>query len=344
MKIGLTSYSSSIPLYGEEELILSFRELLSDYYQIHPEEKVMIDDRAGFLSDGYFYFNMESRNLETIQMEQTVLAYYLRENGIRQMALPIKNMKEEWFTEYRNSKFLIYQVTERNMKRESPGRSLALFHQIGSTYGFEPQTISSYGEWKRLWIDKLTLFEEGIHQQVEDRNAISKILLDTLPYIIGMSENAIQYLRETEETESRFSEMDQGTVTFLRFQDQFNREVLWPDQLGYDHPARDLAEYIRLLLLTGQSEEALLEFIRDYQIIRPLTLFSWRLVYARLLFPIHLFDAMEPLLISEHPSGKEEEYLHMIDRQGKYEERLRDFFMKVGIDKGEAGLTEVEWL
>ena len=92
-----------------------FRDLLIDYYGIHPQEKVVIDGRDGFLASSSIYFNMESQNVETILMEQAVLAYYLKENGYHQIALPIKNIREEWFTEYHNRKFLVYQVTERNI-------------------------------------------------------------------------------------------------------------------------------------------------------------------------------------------------------------------------------------
>lgn len=327
----------------KEELNLSFRELLTDFYQIQPEEKIVIDNRVGFMANGSIYFNTQSRNLETVHMEQAVLAYYLMENGYHHTALPIKNLKEEWFTDIRNERYLIYQVFERNVQRESPGRSLAMFHQIGSAYGFEPQSISSYGQWKRLWVDKLNLFEEQIYKRVEEK-AAGSLLLDVLPYIIGMSENAIQYLRETEENETRFSETDQGTIAFLRFSQQFEQEILWPDELGYDHPARDFAEYIRMNLLTGQSDKVLQEFVRDYEMIRPLSLFSWRLIYARLLFPIHLYDAVEQCLVSEPANEGEAVLRSMIERQGKYEERLRNFYEKVGIDKEEARLVEVEWL
>lgn len=322
---------------------MSLRELLTNYYQIHPEEKLVIDGRAGYLADGFVYFNMESRNLEMIQMEQAVLAYYLMENGFRHIALPVKNMKEEWFTEYQTSTYLIYQVSDRNTVKESLGRNLALFHETGSAYYYEPQSISSYGEWKRLWTDKLNLFEERI-AQLTTEETVTPIIFDVLPYIIGMSENAIQYLRETEENEARYTEADQGTIAFLRFNNQVEREVIWPDELGFDHPARDIAEYIRNCLLSGQSDNVLHEFFRDYQAIRPLSVFSWRLIYARLLFPIHFFDAVEPLINGENSQTGEAALYKMIKLQEVYEERLRNFYEKMEIDKEAFELVEVDWL
>lgn len=324
---------------------MSFRELLTEFYQIHAEEKVVVDERSGFISDGIFYFNTNSANSETIHMEQTVLAYYLQENGYIQTALPIKNQNESWFTDFSGSRYLTYRVAERNLDKESPGKSLAEFHQIGSVYGFEPKTISSYGQWKTLWIEKLTIFEERIHQltKAKDVRVENQILFDALPYIIGMSENAIQYLRETEEEETRYSHNDQGTIAFLRYHNEFQREVLWPDQFVYDHPARDIVEYIRIMLITNQSDKILTEFLHDYQMIRPLSFFSWRLIYARLLFPIHLFDVMEQCLNQENNAAYDA-FVSLLSQQDTYEKRLKNFYEKIGLNKDTDRLVEAEWL
>lgn len=324
---------------------MSFRELLTDFYQVHAEEKIIVAERNGFMSDGLFYFTIDSANYEIIFMEQAVLAYYLFENGYRHVALPIRNREEEWFSDFYGSNYLLYQLSERNLEKESPGKSLAVFHQIGSNYQFEPQTISSYGQWKKLWIDKLTVFEERIVQfTLENETQDNSLLLDALPYIIGVSENAIQYLRETEEEEYRYAEFDQGTIAFLRYSYELQREAIWPDQFVYDHPARDLAEHIRLLFLTNQSDRAITEFLQDYQSTRPLSFFSWRLIYARLLFPLHLFDAIEQCLMQENHREGYQTFKKLLQQQGTYEKRLQNFFEKAGINKEESGLVEVDWL
>src|SRR5699024_5723072 len=113
-----------------------------------------------------------------------------------------------------------------------------------------------------------------------------------------------------------------GSITFRRYSDQLNAEVIWPDELCYDHPARDITEFIRMEFLNGKSDERVLEFIRDYESIRPLSFFSWRLIYARLIFPIHLYDMVEQVLVSEE-SG-EDMIKEFIERQTQYEDRLRN--------------------
>lgn len=324
---------------------MSLRDLFTSYYHIHPEETITLDHRNGFLANGLFYFTTKVVNVETIHMEQIVLAYYLLENGYPYIALPIQNQQEEWFTNYYDDRYMIYQVRERNIGNESIGELLAKFHQVGSVYQYEPTSISSYGKWKKLWIEKITLFEEEMQRRLKiDGRPESQILFNVFPYIIGMTENAIQYLRETEEEEMRYFDSDQGTISFLRFDDSSHREVLWPDQLYYDHPARDIAEYLRKLFLTEMSDQFVLEFLHDYQRIRQLSVFSWRLIYARLLFPVHLFDAVQQCFNNDEGM---ESYIHLeqlVKQQENFEKRLRDFYKNVGVDRDALQLAEIDWL
>src|SRR5699024_5628412 len=98
-----------------------------------------------------------------------------------------------------------------------------------------------YGKWKQLWIDKLTSIEHSVFDEAQKYlNSYYDAVIDSLPYIIGISENAIQYLNETY-YESNFDESDQGTITFLRYTDHLLQPIIWVNDLSYDHPTRDIA-------------------------------------------------------------------------------------------------------
>lgn len=140
--------------------------------------------------------------------------------------------------------------------------------------------------------------------------------MDFMPYLSGISENAIQYMQESE-YESRFHETDQGTITFRRYHGQFSRHHLWLTDFAYDHPARDLAEFIRnQLLQTEDPMDGIQAFLEDYQQVRPLSVFSWRLLYARLLFPIHFFFLMSWNVDSREDLIVIATQLYMICRNG----------------------------
>lgn len=325
---------------------MPFSDLLGTYYAIQVEEKRFIDGKEGYKQAEYFYFIITVDNKEIIHMEQAALAYYLIENKLDHMAFPIQNIHGEWFTTYHDKKYMVIQAHEFQWERTlSPGELLAAFHEMGTNYSYEPQEISSYGQWKQLWIDKLTIFENKIEQEATNYPSnYYRCVMDVLPYIIGVSENAIQYIQESER-DNRFHESDQGTIAFRRYTNNLEKPILWVDDLVYDHPSRDLAESVRFMLLNNREQSEVISFMDDYQSIRPLSVFSWRLLYARLIYPIPIFD-----LIDRGFSGNEEvdhlykEMTELLDKQSNYEKKLHHFFEMVGVDHKALNIPMLHWL
>lgn len=324
------------------EIALSLEEMLNIHYRIQPNDKVILGDKEGYRQGDNLYVTISGKNRETILMEQAVLSYYLRDNSLEMLAIPIPNLDGEWYTSYKEDSWMVLHINEESrLSDKSMGIKLAELHQVGGTFSYEPKAISSYGKWKELWIEKLTAFEEAIEGQA--RKAPSdyyRLLMDFLPYLIGISENAIQYLQESER-EQRILNTDQGTTTFIRFDSFMEQSIIWTDQLAYDHPSRDIAEYIRTSFLKNDSPSKIINFLNDYQTISPLSIFGWRLVYARLLFPIQLFDFIEQGFTKP---PKETELRRVITIQTAYEKKLRDFYETVGVDAEKWEIPVVHWL
>ncbi|NGP46637.1 hypothetical protein G4V62_17420, partial [Bacillaceae bacterium SIJ1] len=59
----------------------------------------------------------------------------------------------------------------------------------------------------------------------------------------------------------------------------------------FDHPVRDLAEHIRPWL-SSKPEQAN-QWLKEYLYNRPLSATGWRLLTARLLFPLQYIEAIE---------------------------------------------------
>ncbi|WP_040912596.1 hypothetical protein [Lentibacillus jeotgali] len=322
------------------------RDFLAAYYGIQPQEKTVWDGREGFKDANYVYFTISAKQKKVIHMEQAALAYYLQENNYRHMSIPIPNSEGEWYTRYNDSYHMVLRVNNASSgNHPAHGEQLAAFHRTGSLYQYEPQTISSYGQWKTLWIEKLTAFEEAIESEANNHsNAYYSMLMDCLPYIIGLSENAIQYMQESE-TEQRFHDTDQGTIVFSRYHSQLNKPVLWMNDLAFDHPTRDLAEYIRLKLRENDDPmNNIRVFLDDYQRVRPLSIFGWRLLYARLLYPIHIFDAIERGFSTDDYDSVHSELSAIIQQQPLYEQRLALFFENAGINCDELQIPVLHWL
>lgn len=320
------------------------QHFLSEYYSIHAEDKIFYDGLRGYSQDNTISFIMPVVNKEPVLMEQTVLAYFLRENGFYHIAVPIRNKENEWFTMWEGQNCMVLWTEQLQQDYSlSVGERLAYFHEVGSTYPYEPQKISSYGNWRQLWISKLTLHEEKSLQLSENfPSAYHSYILDLFPYIIGISENAIQYVQETND-EHRFHTGDGGTIAFQRYREQLEQPILWTQELCYDHPARDIAEMLRIMFLQSVKEEDIIRFLKDYESVRPLSIFSWRLVYARLIYPIHLFDALDRLY--DQPDDEQFSNLKiLVENQDNYEQKLRHFFHYTGIDAENLRIPVLNWL
>lgn len=323
-------------------------DFLTTNYQIQYNEEISIDNKRGFINDGILYFIISSGNKEMIHMEQAALAYFLVEKGYNQTAFPVPNIYGNWISEFEEQSYLVVQVRELQEKPAfTHGIMLANFHQMSTTYGYEPQQISSYGQWKQLWINKLTVFEnEIIEKSKSNSHPFYQQLMDVLPYLTGISENAIQYMQESEQ-ESRYHEADQGTVSFYRYKDNVLKQVLWVDDLVYDHPTRDLAEFVRTKLMQSDEEnsvEELKTFMKDYESIRPLSVFSWRLLYARLIFPVHIFDLIERALLTEDYDLHHEELNDIFEKQSIYEQRLGHLFQTLSVNYEKFQIPVLKWL
>lgn len=324
----------------------TLRDLLATYYGIEANEKTVWNGVEGLKHNNIFYFTISVEDREIIHMEQAALAYYLYENNYTHTAIPVPNRKGDWYTEYENKYYMVFRTEDKSVDNSVlHGESLARFHQIGSKYQYEPQAISSYGQWKQLWIEKVDTFEKQIELESTDfPNAYYRLLMDVLPYLIGVSENAIQYMQESEH-ESRFHEVDQGTIAFRRYRGELQKPAIWTTDLVYDHPTRDLAEYIRHNFL--QREDPMNEvkdFLEAYKQVRTLSIFSWRLLYARLLFPIHLFDIIERGFMEQNYDQRYVELKDILEKQTIYERRLGMLFDHLGIDTEDLQIPVLHWL
>ncbi|MFC3041397.1 hypothetical protein ACFOGI_14205 [Virgibacillus xinjiangensis] len=326
---------------------MPLRELLASDYAVRTEEKVRLDGgRDGYVMDGYVYFTIPADNKEMIHMEQASIAYYMEERNYPQTTVPIPNVHGNWYTDYQGETYLVLRT--KPLPTQEPvipeGIQLAEFHESGTGYPYEPHFASSYGKWQQLWIDKLTMFEQKIESDARKKSTrFYQYLMDCLPYIVGLSENAIQYVYETEQ-DKRFHQMDQGVITFRRYRNQLRGSFIWMEDFLYDHPARDLAENIRGMMLNGSSKDEMISFLNDYHSARPISIFGWRLVYARLIFPVHIFDWLEKSFRRNDDDLLYQEWMDLMDKQTQYEYGVKNFFNYAGIDHESEQIPVLHWL
>ncbi|MDX8044750.1 hypothetical protein SH601_02015 [Gracilibacillus sp. S3-1-1] len=308
-----------------------------------PTKQVSEKPYMTFADQSYYYFIIPTNVTERVALELYTIATHYHQQGWTNVTCPIPNVHNQFLTTIGKDTYLLcYGIQREDDRTESI--KLADFHQAGFRYPYQPSTINSYGSWKDLWIAKIDQYEGMFKQLYQKRPSTPFLreLVDMFPYIIGLAENAIQYLYLVEQ-ETQFNESDQPSMTFGRYQRDLLDEFIWSDRLIYDHPVRDIAEKMRYFMQTseGLSSHDSQQFLHGYLTKLPLSIFGWKLLYARLLFPIHLFDFIDQVQHDTISSASIEEFINI---QTYYEEHLRTFFYKMGIDVRETNSIQLDWL
>lgn len=232
------------------------------------------------------------------------------------------------------------------------GRDLARFHQKARAFPYQVTKTNRIGQWKNLWEKRLDQLESFWHGKVHSQplNRFEKIFVESFPYYLGLAENAIQYLVDTE-IDGEPLPIDSGTICHHRFfyrtwNDELN--VKLPTEWVFDHGSRDIAEYMRDLFFEKQSDAHSLSyrFLEEYNRITPLSPFSYRLIYSRLLFPLHYFECIENyyLAAEDMKQSYEKRLLQILERSGQYEKFLKSYTNMLAMNTNRIVLPTVEWL
>ncbi|KGP91751.1 hypothetical protein N780_18750 [Pontibacillus chungwhensis BH030062] len=324
------------------------RDQLQQEYQVYLGKEIHDNGLYGFEgNDGRYFLIPYEEGQDDEVYEQRTICEYIRNQGAVQIGVPLFTKEGTLYTQKDNQSYMLVHVPWASSD-VSEGEWLTNLHDIGNRYPYQPQQISRYGQWKSLWESKVDAWFEQYKVQWNERpsSSMRRLFIETFPYLEGISENAIQYLQESEQ-DWRYEQNDQGTFTLKRLHPSMMSQIIWPHTLVYDHPARDLAEWIRYSLLSHGTNAypAIRTMLDEYERNRPLSVFSWRLIYARLVYPVHLYDVLERTLQAGEGEQNtlEQEYRSLLQQQGQYEKQLKEFFDAVHIDYKRLSIPILDW-
>lgn len=331
-------------------------KLLENQYGITAKEQIKFNAFDALRGNGWLYLIVHSRDREEADLKElSALAQHLRGYGDQHVPiiLPAKdgNLITTW--EQQNYCVLATREVERQKRQIKLGRKLAKFHERGRRVPFQIERSSRIGQWKRLWEKRLEQMENVwnglLFQSPEDE--FEQMFIESFPYYMGLTENAIQYLVDTELDDEPL-ETDGGTVCHERFTAKtWSGEYLMknPFDWVFDHRSRDLAEWTRERFFRNHQtyDVELKQFFAEYQSIVPISSFSWRLLYARLIFPLHYFDCIESYYSTRSEQEKrllEERLGRIIKHSAENERFLAGFFHISGAPINRINLPQLEWL
>jgi spore coat protein YutH len=325
-----------------------------DHYGVKPAELMDVDQYKGFQYRNVLYIIMDVGHLEPEELyEFHQMSQFLIAQGERQVASFMINKSGNIITEENEKKMAVCRVPyQPQAPVVSYGRELAAFHQRGKLLPYPMEKSNRIGQWKALWEKRLEQIEKfwGMKVQEHPNDVIDKRFIESFPYYLGLTENAIQYLTDTEIDDLPRS-FDTATICHHRFTPAtWKRSFFFklPTDWVFDHPSRDLAEYIRYLYFESpvRQEGELSAFLSEYEKTAPLSSFAWRLLYARLLFPVHYFESVEGYYMARSEVEKRA-YSRKIEKiiaeSVEYEKFLSNLYRSIGIFTQRHHIPEIEW-
>ena len=297
------------------------------YYNIYPDS---IHEQ-----NKTFYFNYDNEKYYFIMFNRPVEdASYLHQLNlemIRRGSLAheiILNKDKNALTVVNDIPYILMKVYVNENKKSD----LAEITFISmSNANIKKNKVLDRSDWITLWSAKIDYFEYQISQ-------IGKkypIICEYLGYYMGLAENAISYVSNTTK-ETKLTEYDTLTIAHKRVRaDDTMFEMYNPLSFIIDYQVRDLAEYIKAKFFDGVDVwTEIEEYFRKYDI----SIYSKRLLYARLLFPSYFFDVYEAIVEGKL---KEDDILPTIYKADQYEDFLAEFHTY--IDRGNL-VPQMDWI
>jgi spore coat protein YutH len=332
-----------------------FQNLLKKHYGIEAAESTPLGKYPCCKEQNKLYLLVPVENLQQEELEELQqMADYLKNSGDRNTCIFLRTKEETILLESENGKYCVLMIENLQPRTTVKiGRKLAKFHYRGRYINFSVQKTSRIGQWKQLWEKRVDQMEKVWNDMLfqPPESEFDKMFLESFPYYMSIAENAIQYLVDTELDENP-EHLDNGTICHTRFtsrtwgNDQIFRN---PFDWVFDHCSRDLAEWTRDAYFNHYStyQHEVYQFFTDYQSVARLTPFAWRLLYARLLFPLHYFECVEDYYST--PSEQQQRFLNehlekYLKQSTTQEKFLRHFYQLVEVPTRKYKIPTVDWL
>ncbi|MGN1400249.1 MAG: spore coat putative kinase YutH [Bacillus sp. (in: firmicutes)] len=307
-----------------------------------------------FTSGEHRYTIIPIAELDEAELEERLkLSEYMKQHGDENIASFVMSREGTFLSETKDMLFILLANADRgNNSPFSIAEELAVFHNRGRNFAEPLSTVNRIGKWKDLWemrIDQLeTVWREKLH--AHPNNQFERMFLESFPYYMSLGENAIQYLVDCEIDDEPMN-LDAGTICHERFfkETWSDGKAKNPFDWVFDHHTRDVGEWIRqhYFQYPETYQPSMIQFMREYEYHVPFSPFSWRLLYARLLFPVHYLEVAENYFMTKEQGEKKalQDFLDStLSKAHRYEDFLSRFYELLQVPVTELSIPKVDWL
>lgn len=304
------------------------KNVINYYYNLNIDNLRMIGNHYCFVYQGRKYIFQEVNDaqfdyqaifeLNKILINHNTFVYRI-----------IANRDNQVITQYINKRYILMI----DYSKEDREFNISDLLEMAIPVNEENKVISrlSRSNWTSLWKSKIDYFELFINHNINKYLELNKYM----NYFVGLGENAILYAQNTIE-DIKPNYYDAPVVSHKRITPDTSIKQLYnPTNIIIDHPARDIAEYLKTVFWnnTYQTINIQAELDRVY-----LSNYGARLMIARLLFPSFFFDIFERLVENKI---EEKKVFNIVDRMNEYEQYLLSIYNYL---KTKYRVPDINWI
>ena len=265
-------------------------DYINYYYDLYPLSINEIDDKYMFyINLEKYYFIIYDRNMEELD-DLIKLNKKMIENGSLVSEI-ITNKFNDVVNNYNGKLYILIRVYVNDSKKVDIEDIMYMLNEkdIEDSYKNISRT-----HWTRLWEDKVDYFEYQMGHLIKKY----PILYNTIDYYLGISENAIFYLKNVV---SNYEGNVSLSVCHKRIGVNSTLFDLYnPLNLIIDYKVRDIAEYIKDAFFNDKDVNNILRIIYSNYYFDKLNL---SLLLSRFLFPSYFYDMFESIVYNNESEG-----------------------------------------
>lgn len=303
-----------------------FERHIYEAYGLYCDFRFSIGAYDAFYAEEKAYVLLPAEKMMISEEEMLSFISYLQSVGDTSVLEPLNTIQEQKYSFIEGERVYVCLlpidvVESESIFSEPIGAQLGMLHYNGKQMPYAKADFQFYGKWHKLWEQRLEQLERWYEKVLQEtpETDVDELFLITYPYFMGLTENAIQYVVDTIiDVGNQY--VEQPTICHYRFTEQTwlilcedGKTVKCPTSFVYDHPCRDLAEWIRAQRDDIRNNWSKVNtFLQQYKRYERLTPYAHRLLYARLLFPLHYFDAIETYYRSQTIEKREKARKHFL--------------------------------
>lgn len=291
------------------------KDMINYYYNFNVESVEDWDTIYTFKWQNENFYFVPLKRSERELIDLTLVSKELKTRGIECHDLIINKFGKLITNVYEANYILLKPIG--NIDEEYDLQSMI---KINNSLVLNPNKSNLYrNSWAKLWSDKIDYFEYQVHELGRGK----EIILDSFSYYIGLGENAISYIDNTNRKYKKTG-LDRICLSHRRIKyPNYKLNYLNPLSFIFDLEVRDIAEYIKSAFFVGENA---LSYLKEALAITKFSIYSLELLYARLLYPSYYFDIYEKIMNNEE---EEEKLISIIEASDAYEDFLKSAYIEI---------------